>query len=152
MVKVADRVAGIYRAKFDGIDTAFKVPDRDSGETVIRWRWMFTEVEPRKDASINPAIDTITTPSLTARTNGRKFFTGMLGREPNATDDTDTLVGQVFDVTYGPNQNGRLTIVGVSRVIDGPAVAEAPLSRSLDDTPLTALPNMVTATPAGELP
>lgn len=115
MVKATEREPGIYRCKFDALDLNYPVPDRETGETVIRWRWMFTEINP-KNPAWNPAIDTITTPALTARTNGLKFFTGMLGRPPTAQDDTDDLLGQAFDVTYGPNQNGRLTITNVTRV------------------------------------
>ena len=126
MVKFTEREAGVYRCRFEGIDLNYVITDRESGQDVTRWRWQFTETKP-KDPGIGPDIDTITSPSLGARTNGLKFFTGMLGRPPTKQNDTDDLIGQVFDVTYAPNQAGRLTITNVTRV-------------GLDDQPKPAAP------------
>ncbi len=134
MVKFTEREAGIYRCKFVKLDPDYRITDRETGEEVSRWRWVFQET---RDSTTVGEIDTLTSQSMGARTNALKFFTGMLGRLPTKADDTDDLVGQTFDVTYGPNQNGRLSIIGVTRV-------------GLDDQPApTALPNQV---PAGELP
>lgn len=118
MVKYADtdRKAGTYRARFVKLDTGFVLTDKDTGEDVIRWRWVFQETA---DSTTVGEIDTITSPSFKARTNGLKFFTGMLGRTPTESDDTDDLVGKEYDVQYGPNQNGRLTIIGVTKVAGG---------------------------------
>lgn len=113
MVKYGGREAGIYRARFVSLDTGFVITDRDTGEEVTRWRWLFQET---KDPTTVGEIDTITSAYMGPRTNGLKFFTGMLGRPPTKDDDTDDLIGQLFDVTYGANQNGRLTIIGVTRV------------------------------------
>lgn len=139
MVKFGGREAGIYRATFTKLDTAFPVTDRETGEELLRWRWVFQET---KDPTTVGELDTITSPNMGPRTNALKFFTGMLGRPPTKTDDTDDLLGQVFDVTWGPNQNGKLTIIGVTRV----GLDDQPVARP--DVPQTALPNMV----AGELP
>lgn len=129
MVKYGGREAGIYRARFVALDTGFVIQDRDSGEEVIRWRWVFQE---EKDPTTVGEIDTITSAHMAARSNGLKFFTGMLGRPPTKSDDTDDLIGQIFDITYGPNQNGRLTITNVTRVgLDDqpkPPVSVAPAS------------------------
>ena len=67
------------------------------------WRWVFQELA---DSTTVGEMDTLTTPGFRTRSNGLKFFTGMLGRPPTEQDDTDTLIGQDFDVTWGPNQGG----------------------------------------------
>src|SRR6478672_8775541 len=126
MVKSTERAAGIYRAIFTKLDLDYVITDKETNEEDRRWRWVFQE---EKDPTTVGEMDTITSPSLKARTNGAKFFAGMLGRSPTETDDTDDLLGKPFDVTWGPNQNGRLTIVAVSRVLDGPAV------QGVSDTP-----------------
>jgi hypothetical protein len=140
MVKSTERAPGIYRATFTALDLDYRITDKETGEEVRRWRWVFQET---KDPTTVGEIDTISSPSLAKGTNGLKFFTGMLGRPPVPdVDDTDELVGQTFDVTYGPNQNGRLTIIGVTRVgLDNQPVPKA-------DVPMTTLPNQV----PGELP
>ena len=94
------------------------------------------------DPTTAGVIDTITSPSLKARTNGYKFFAGMLGRPPTENDDTDDLIGQVFDVVYGPNQNGRLTIVGVMKrsvATAAPPVAAGQIAEGAGD--VTAPPD-----------
>lgn len=123
MVKYADtdRKPGTYRARFVKLDTEYRMTDRESGEEVIRWRWVFQETA---DSTTVGELDTITSTSFRARTNGLKFFTGMLGRTPTEDDDTDALIGQEFDVLWGPNQNGRLTIVAVTRPVGSPPAAK----------------------------
>jgi hypothetical protein len=137
MVKYAERAPGVYRAKFVKLDPAFELTDRETGETVVRWRWVFQSVT---DSTTIGEMDTVTSPGFKARSNGLKFFTGMLGRPPTETDDTDDYLGQEFDVVWGPNQNGRNTITNVLRVIDGPA--EAPRGetgvRTMAEVPATA--------------
>ncbi len=136
MVKYGGREAGVYRATFVKLDTDYTITDKDTNEEVVRWRWVFQDV---KDPTTVGEIDTISSPNMAPRSNGLKFFTGMLGRPPTNKDDTDDLIGQAFDVTYGPNQNGRLTIVNVTRV-------------GLDDQPKPAAVAAPAAVPAGELP
>lgn len=110
MVKYNERGAGVYLCTFTKLDTDFKITDQETGQEVTRWRWVFTE------QATGEELDTITSPGFKARSNGMKFFTGMLGRPPTENDDTDDQIGQPFNVVYGPNQNGRLTITGVIRV------------------------------------
>lgn len=125
MVKYAEveRKPGVYRAAFVGLDTDYEIHSKDSDQDEIVWRWTFQDVN---DSTTVGELDTITSPSFRARTNGLKFFTGMLGRPPTDADDTDDHIGEVFDVYWGPNNAGRNTIVNVMRVIDGPAEAPAP--------------------------
>jgi len=109
-----ERTPGVYRARFVNLDTDYRITDKETGEEVVRWRWVYQEVS---DPTTVGEMDTITSTSFKPRTNGRKFLTGMLGREPREGDSTDALIGQEFDVTYGPNQAGRLTIVGVNKPV-----------------------------------
>jgi hypothetical protein len=109
MVKYAERAIGTYPATFVKLDTDYVITDKKSGEDVTMWRWVFQEVA---DPTTIGEMDTLTTPGFRARSNGLKLFTGMLGRPPTDTDDTDNLIGQVFDVQWGPNMNGRNTVVG----------------------------------------
>ena len=114
MPEYRERAPGTYRANFVKLDEHYKIMDRESGEEVERWRWLFQEVD---DQTTVGELDTLTTPGFKSRSNGLKFFTGMLGRAPREGDNTDSLIGQTFDVSYGPNQNGRYTIVGVTRPV-----------------------------------
>jgi hypothetical protein len=109
MVKYAERAPGVYPATFVALDTEYPITDRTTGEEKVMWRWVFQELA---DKTTVGEMDTLTTPGFRARSNGLKLFTGMLGRPPTPEDDTDTLIGQAFDVTWGPNQNGRNTITG----------------------------------------
>ena len=116
MVAYKERAPGIYRARFVKLDTDYKITDRETSEELTRWRWVFQEIE---DSTTVGELDTISSPGFKSRSNGLKLFTGMLGRAPRETDDTDAQVGQVFDVVFGPNQNGRNTVTGVVRVATG---------------------------------
>ena len=91
MVKYAERAPGVYRATFVELDAAYKITDRESGEEVTMWRWVFQETQ---DPTTVGEIDTLTSPHFRARSNGLKLFTGMLGRAPTDQDDTDTLSGR----------------------------------------------------------
>ena len=113
MVAYKERAAAVYRSTFTKLDTAFKLTDRETQEEVTRWRWVFQDLA---DATTVGEMDTITSPGFRARSNGLKLFTGMLGRAPTEADDTDQHLGKVFDVVWGPNQNGRMTVVNVIRV------------------------------------
>ena len=102
MVKYAERAPGVYRAKFVALDTAYKITTRE-GDEMTMWRWLFQETA---DPTTVGELDTLTSPHFKARSNGLKLFTGMLGRAPTEQDDTDALIGQEFDVVFGPNQAG----------------------------------------------
>ena len=114
MPEYKERAPGNYPAKFVQLDEAYPIVDKTTGEESIRWRWVFQEVA---DPTTVGEMDTISTPGFRARSNSLKLFTGMLGRAPREGDNTDTLIGQVFDVQYGPNQNGRNTVVGATRPV-----------------------------------
>jgi len=111
MPKYTERAPGVYHATFVKLDTDYKLTDKETGEELTRWRWVWQEVS---DPTTVGELDTITSTSFKARTNGLKLFTGMLGRAPKDGDDTDSLIGQEFNVVYGPNQNGRYTVTGAS--------------------------------------
>jgi len=113
MVAYKERAPGIYRSRFVKLDTDYKITDRETSEELTRWRWVFQEIE---DSTTVGELDTISSPGFKSRSNGLKLFTGMLGRAPTEADDTDQHLGKVFDVVWGPNQNGRMTVVNVIRV------------------------------------
>jgi hypothetical protein len=46
------------------------------------------------------------------------MLAGVMGRKPQDGDDTDTMVGKLYDVVYGPNQAGNLTITSVVLVAE----------------------------------
>lgn len=112
MPEYHERAPGVYRAKFVALDEEYPITVRETGEEAIRWRWVFQETA---DPTTAGEMDTITTPGFKARSNALKLFSGMLGRAPRPGDNTDNLIGQEFDVVYGPNQNGRNTVTGATR-------------------------------------
>jgi hypothetical protein len=120
MPEFKDRGPGTYPSKFVALDENYEITDKETNEQVIRWRWVFQEVA---DPTTMGEMDTLTTPGFRPRSNGLKFFTGMLGRPPQPGDNTDDLIGQVFDVTYGPNMNGRLTITNVIKSMKPPTMS-----------------------------
>jgi hypothetical protein len=149
MVAYKERAPNVYRAKFVKLDTDYKLIDRESGEEVTRWRWVFEDLTSNDFGD----LDTITSPGFRARSNGLKLFTGMLGRAPTEADDTDQHIGKVFNVVYGPNQNGRNTVTGVVRIAtdDNFVPAETPQSPTAQPAAPTVVPNPVAA-PMAELP
>ena len=112
MPEYQERAPGVYRAVFTALDEAYPITMRETGEEVIRWRWVWQE---KGDSTTMGELDTITTSGFRARSNALKLFSGMLGRAPRPGDNTDQLIGQEFDVVYGPNQNGRNTVTGATR-------------------------------------
>lgn len=121
MAKYTERAAGVYRCTFTKLDENYTFEDKKTGEEITRWRWVFQD---KNDPTTVGEIDTLTSPGFRPRSNGLKFLMGMLGRAPNGDDDTDALIGQEFDVTYGPNQAGTLTIIGVTK----PAAVPTPVA------------------------
>ncbi len=108
-----ERQVGTYRATFAALDENYPITPRATGVEEIRWRWVFQNTDPKDP---DPVIDAIASPGFKQRSNNLKFLTGMLGRAPRIGDKTEDLLGQVFDVDYGPNLNGRNTIVNVRKV------------------------------------
>jgi hypothetical protein len=133
-VKFTERTVGVYRAKFVGV-TPLTITDKVSKEEKEVWVWKWQELA---DPTTAGELDTITGNSFKSR-NAVKLFTGMLGRPPTESDDTDALIGQDFDVVYGPNQGGRLTVTGAVRPqgVPTPVVAGLP---AVDTTPPGDLP------------
>jgi hypothetical protein len=132
MVKYAERAPGVYRATFTKLDPAYKVTTRE-GDELTMWRWVFQEVG---DPTTVGELDTLTSPHFKARSNGLKLFTGMLGRAPTDADDTDTLLGQEFDVVFGPNQAGRNTVTGATRPAGTVPTLPAAATSTASDGPL----------------
>ncbi len=108
-----ERQVGTYRATFAALDENYPITPRATGVEERRWRWVFQNTDPKDP---DPVIDAIASPGFKQRSNSLKFLTGMLGRAPRIGDKTEDLLGQVFDVDYGPNLNGRNTIVNVRKV------------------------------------
>ncbi len=108
-----ERNVGTYRAKFMALEEEYPITPKATGVTELRWRWVFQATDPKDP---DPVIDAIASPGFKQRSNNLKFLTGMLGRVPVKGDNTEALLGQEFDVDYGPNLNGRNTIVNVRKV------------------------------------
>ena len=136
MVKATqERQPGTYRAIFKGV-TPITITVRATGEEMDMWRWVWQE---KGDETTVGEIDTLTSPHTRQRSNGLKLFTGILGRQPTEADDTDAHIGEEHDVVWGPNQGGRFTVTGVSRV------------GSANPTPVVAV-SAAHQAPPGDLP
>lgn len=132
------RKAGIYRATYAGC-TERELVNQDTGEMERRWLWRFQELT---DPTTAGEISKWTGTSLKSpKSNAHIMAAGVMGRKLQPDDDTETMVGQTYDVVYGPNQAGNLTITSVVRVSDAPAQA------AVDPSPQPAA-----ATPAGAPP
>jgi hypothetical protein len=108
------RAIGTYRCTFTKLETDYTFTNRENEEKTV-WRWVFQDV---RDPTTVGEMDAIANPGFPPRSNNLKFMTGMLGRVPTEKDDTDDLIGRIYDVTWGPNQGGRTTITAVTRVAD----------------------------------
>lgn len=154
MPSYRERSAGVYRARFLGSPEK-TLTDQESGEKSEHYDWQFQEVA---DPSPNGFMSRLTGQSLrSANSNAFKFMQGILGRPPREGDDTDTYIGQVYDVVYGPNQSGNLCITGIMPIRETaqpvPTTVAHPNGLAAteqlhDDTPLSG-PQTV---PAGPLP
>jgi hypothetical protein len=122
MASFNERGAGTYRCTFVKLDEDFTITDKQTQQDVTRWRWVFQEVA---DSTTAGEIDTLTSPGFKKGSNGLRFLMGMLGRAPQVGDTTDALIGQEFDVQYGPNRAGTLAIVGVTRPANPTPLAAA---------------------------
>lgn len=108
-----ERPAGIYRSTYLGCSDK-DMENKDTGELEPRWIWRFQELS---DPTTNGQIDKITQTSLrSANSNAYKMAAGILGHKPQPGDDTEAHVGETYDVVYGPNQAGTLTITSVVAV------------------------------------
>jgi hypothetical protein len=130
MVSFRTRVAGIYRARYTGTSVR-TLTDQDTGDEVQKWLWLFQEVA---DSTTAGEVSKWTgTDPKSPNSNAHKMLAGVMGRKPQDGDDTDTMVGKLYDVVYGPNQAGNLTITSVVLVAepsqpvqDAPEAAAAP--------------------------
>lgn len=141
MPRYQERVAGIYRCQFQGTDE--REFDTEEGGREVRWVWRFQELS---DPTSVGQIDKITGTSLKSpNSNAHKMASGIMGHKLEAGDDTDTMIGRHYDVVYGPNQAGNLTITSVVLVpLPGEAAAPVPVAAAapaasatteLDDLP-----------------
>ena len=138
-----ERAAGTYRAKYLGCADK-TLTDKDSGEEVVRWLWRFQELS---DPTTAGEISKFTGTSMQSpNSNAYRMAAGILGHKPQPGDDTEKHVGDVYDVTYGPNQAGNLAIILVTAVKDqsvatttNPAAApKAPMHEGMEqDEPST---------------
>jgi hypothetical protein len=118
MVSFRTRVAGIYRARYDGTSVR-ELDDQDTGEKVSRWLWIFSEVSTGDEISKWTGTD-----PRSPNSNAHRMLAGVMGRKPQDGDDTDTMTGRLYDVVYGPNQAGNLTITSVVLVQDAAQPAQ----------------------------
>ena len=108
-----DRKVGTYRAIYMGC-TEKLMGDPEE----LRFIWRFQE---KNDKTTLGQLDKITSTNIkNTQANAYKMMFGILGRKPQDGDDTETHIGEEYDVTWGPNQVGNLTIVNVA-----PATPEA---------------------------
>jgi hypothetical protein len=98
-----ERPKGIYPAcTFVSVEP-ITIKDKVSGEDKTVWRWLFID---EHDAE----LDTITGTSFRPRTNALKLLTSLLGRVPQDGDKPADVYGKDYDVVWGENQGGKLTI------------------------------------------
>lgn len=109
----SERAAGIYRATYRGMIEK-EMTNPDTQELEPRWIWRFQEV---KDPTTVGEIDKITGTSMKSpNSNAYKMAAGIVGHKLAPGDDTEQFVGSLYDVVYGPNQAGNLTITSVVKV------------------------------------
>lgn len=157
MPKYTERTQGIYRCTFLGTEER-DMPNPETNTDEPRWIWKFQEVA---DPTSAGQIDKITGTSLRSpNSNAYRIASGLMGRKLQPDDDTDAQIGKLYDVVYGPNQAGNLTITSV--VPAGGAqgglaagVAQPATNVVADPTaPLTAAEQATAAQamPTGDLP
>lgn len=111
-----ERKAGTYRAAYTGSKEK-EVTNPQTGLAETRILWTFQEVG--NSTTVGEMSKWTSTNISNKQANGYRMMRGILGRDPRDGDDTETYVGQVYDVQWGPNQAGNLTIIGVTPVADG---------------------------------
>ena len=118
----SERAAGTYRATYLGCIEK-TLTDTETTEEVIRWLWRFQELS--DPTSVGELAKFTGTSMQSPNSNAHRMAAGILGHKLTAGDNTETRVGEVYDVFYAPNQAGTLTIMGVVPVKDA-TVAPAP--------------------------
>lgn len=127
-----ERSQGIYRARYVGCDEK-TLTDQETGEEQVRWLWRFQEVS---DPATTGEIAKFTGTSLRSpNSNAYKMAVGIVGRPLQPNDDTEVNIGQLYDVVYGQNQAGNLTITNVIRVAEAPATPQEPASIPVASAP-----------------
>ncbi len=117
----SERSAGIYRTTYRGCETK-KLTDQETGEEQDRLLWRFQEIN---DTTTVGEIAKFTGTSLQSpNSNAYKIAAGIVGRKLQPGDDTETFVGQQYDVVYGPNQAGNLTITSDVKVKENPSPSQ----------------------------
>lgn len=137
------RVEGIYRCKYLGCEER-EFTNPDTSEVEPRWVWRFQELADPTTAGL---LDKITgTSPKSANSNAYKMMAGVLGHPPTPGDDTEAHIGALYDVVYGRNQGGNLTITSVMKVgPTGSSVASGPAAGA-------SLPAAGPTTPEDDLP
>ena len=131
-----ERAAGIYRSKYLGCQDKTLV-DKETGEEVNKWLWRFQELA---DPLTTGEIALFTNTSMRSpNSNAYKIATGLLGHKPQPGEDTESHVGEIYDVVYGPNQAGNLAITSVVKVGEAPIVI-GPVAAPVEPGPLPELP------------
>lgn len=140
------RTAGIYRARYIGcVEKPFT--NKDTGEDEPRFVWKFQETA---DTTTAGQIDKITGTSMVSpNSNAYKMAAGIVGRPLQPGDDTEAYVGRLYDVVYGPNQAGNLTITAVMPVAETPQQVVAAITAAVSPVE-TALASPETAQEASQ--
>ena len=134
------RTAGIYRNFIYTGCVEKKLIDQETGEEQERLLWRFQDPN---DPTTQGEIAKFTGTSLqSANSNAHKMAAGIVGRKLQPGDDTEQYVGQRYDVVYGPNQAGNLTITSVVKAEAQPAAVApttaAPEPSHVEFTPADA--------------
>ena len=112
------RKAGIYRATYTGCSER-TFTNKETGEDEIALLWRFQSVD---DPLTTGEMSKWTRTSLRSpNSNAHILAAGVMGRKLQPGDDTETMVGELYDVVYGPNQAGNLAITSVVKVAATPA-------------------------------
>ena len=107
-----ERKVGTYRATYQGCTTKMMGDPEEP-----RYIWRFQE---KADPTTAGQLDKITSTNIVnTQANAYKMMYGILGRKPRDGDDTEAYIGKEYDVQWGPNQAGNLTIVGVTPAYPG---------------------------------
>jgi hypothetical protein len=140
-ITYAEPEAGVYPGTFTACEP-FQYDDKTTGETELRWRWVFWSDE-------DVEFDTLTSRSFRPGTNALKLFTGILGRAPVSGDKPSDSYGKHGSIVYSPNKGGKLTVTEFHA--DRAKGTAAAKPAAVVDQPMTTLPNMTEPTP-DELP
>lgn len=117
MPTYTERKVGTYRATYQGC-TEKLMGDPEE----LRYIWRFQE---KADATSAGEMAKITSTNIrNKQANAYKMMVGILGHDPRDGDDTEAHIGQEYDVLWGPNQAGNLTIVGVAPAYPGEDAAK----------------------------